>query len=232
MIVQTYTFEQIMHWADLTCLKDSVSPSDLDALVEKGLNHQVAALCVWPEHLSWIPQNCGLQKATVVNFPSGNQNVSEVLHHIDDILMSFPNTEIDAVFPYQQYLNGMEKKARLFIPEIAKHCQNHHTKLKLILETGALTPKQIENIALEAIDSGVDFLKTSTGKIATGATLLAVETLCKAIKYRASDTGIKISGGIKTRRQAESFIQSVTHLLEKNPDPSWFRIGCSQLLDE
>lgn len=232
MSIQPYDFEQLMRFVDLTCLKDSVNPSDIESLVEKGLKYQVAALCVWPAHLSCIPQNCSLQKATVVNFPNGNQTISAILNHIDEVLNQFPNTEIDAVFPYQQYLNGMEKKARSMIPAVAEHCQNYQVKLKLILETGALARHQIENIALEAIDSGVDMLKTSTGKIAIGATHSAVETLCKAIKHRNSNTGIKVSGGIKTRAQAEAFIQGVTQHLERTPDPSWFRIGCSQLTDD
>ena len=232
MIIQPYTFQEIMRWADLTCLKDSVIPQDIEDLVEKGIEHQVAALCVWPTQLSWIPKSCNIQKATVVNFPNGNQATKDVMLHIDEILLQYPQTEIDAVFPYQVYLNGMEKKARSFIPEVAEHCLNHGVKLKLILETGALNTPQIENLALEAIDCGVGMLKTSTGKIYVGATITAVEALCKALKKRKSACGIKISGGVRTKTQAESFIQCVMTNLDKTPDPSWFRIGCSQLNNE
>jgi deoxyribose-phosphate aldolase len=232
MIIQAFNFQQIMHCADLTCLKDSVIPQDIEDLVEKGMQHQVAALCVWPTQLNWIPKSWNIQKATVVNFPNGNQATKEVMQHIDDILLQHPYTEIDAVFPYQTYLNGMEQKARSFIPAIAEHCLNHGVKLKLILETGALNTAQIENLALESIDCGVGMLKTSTGKITIGATIPAVEALCKAIKKRTSTCGIKISGGVRTKTQAESFIQCVMMNLDKTPDPSWFRIGCSQLNDE
>lgn len=232
MILQSLTFEQIMHWADLTCLKDAVTPQEIESLAEKGSQHQVAALCVWPSHLSWIPQDCPLQKATVVNFPDGNQNIKDVMQHIDEILLQFPNTEIDAVFPYQVYLNGMEKKARSFIPAIAEHCLHHQVKLKLILETGALDSRQIENIALEAIDSGVSMLKTSTGKISVGATIPAVETLCNALTKRKTTCGLKISGGIRTKTQAMDFIHCIMQRLDRTLDPSWFRIGCSQLTNE
>mgnify|MGYP006287731087 CR=1 FL=1 len=232
MIIPSYTFQQIMHWADLTCLKDSVIPQDIDDLVERGIQQQVAALCVWPAQLSWIPSSCKIQKATVVNFPNGHQATKDVMQHIDEILLQYPHTEIDAVFPYQIYLNGMQQKARSFIPAIAEHCLNHGVKLKLILETGALNATQIENLALESIDCGVHMLKTSTGKIAVGATIPAVEALCKAIKKRSSSCGIKISGGVRTKTQAESFIHCTMMHLDKIPDPSWFRIGCSQLNNE
>ena len=42
MMIQPFHFQQIMHWADLTCLKDSVIPQDIEDLVEKGMQHQVA----------------------------------------------------------------------------------------------------------------------------------------------------------------------------------------------
>jgi deoxyribose-phosphate aldolase len=232
MIMSSYHLQQIMHWVDLTCLKDKVIPQDIDDLVEKGIQHQVAALCVWPAQLSWLPQTCKIQKATVVNFPNGNQANKDVMQHIDEILLQYPGTEIDAVFPYQIYLNGMEQKARSFIPAIAQHCLNHGVKLKLILETGALNTSQIENLALEAIDCGVAMLKTSTGKIPIGATIPAVEALCQALNKRSSSCGIKVSGGIRTKTQAESFIHCVMANINKIPDPSWFRIGCSQLTDE
>jgi deoxyribose-phosphate aldolase len=67
--------------------------------------------------------------------------------------------------------------------------------LKVILETAALEPGQIETVARLALDGGADFLKTSTGfHPAGGATVEAVAALASIAHGRAQ---VKASGGIR-----------------------------------
>ncbi len=222
--------EKIYALLDLTCLKDEVHPAEILDLAHLASKHQVAAICVWPHLLEHIPATCQITKATVVNFPSGSDELSEVLADISKICKRFPGTEIDYVFDYQSYLQGNTQKAIDDCAAVAKLCHQLHVKLKVIIETGAFpSPEIIEKAASAIIVAGADMLKTSTGKIAKGASLEAVEAFCKAIKKQSKPCGIKVSGGIRTMTQAQEYLKLIHHYL---PDLTDIRFGCSQMVND
>ncbi|NDH08491.1 MAG: deoxyribose-phosphate aldolase [Gammaproteobacteria bacterium] len=217
---------------DLTCLKDEVTTADMIKLVDEGKQKQVAALCVWPQHLKDISPDCLLQKATVVNFPSGIQALSLVLSDIDAVLQVFPHTEIDYVFPYTSYLNGEKHQAIAHCQTVVDHCHQQGSRIKVIMETGAFPNEtSIFNAASDILNTGCDFLKTSTGKIAIGATPQAVAAICDAINDSKSHCGIKVSGGIKTLKQARDYLLLIQSKLNVPLSPKSIRFGCSQLDD-
>ena len=78
---------------------------------------------------------------------------------------------------------------------------------------------------------GADFLKTSTGKIETGATEQAVKSLLETCESEGSQTGIKVSGGIRTVDQALLYSKLIQQFRGKSGlNPAQFRIGASALL--
>ena len=105
--------------------------------------------------------------------------------------------------------------------------------LKIILETGELVSNEnIQKASTIAIDSGVDFIKTSTGKIPVGATVEAVASMLLAIKASGAKTGIKPSGGISNAENAVKYLRLTENILGKEwLTPSRFRIGASSLAD-
>lgn len=222
--------QNIYHLLDLTCLKEQVTAKDIEKLAELGQTWHVAALCVWPQHLKDIPQNCHLQKATVVNFPNGTAPKQQVLEEIQLILKDFPGTEIDYVFNYQAFLHEKRQQAVEDCASIVEYCHQHQAICKVIIETGAFPDSQsIEDAARAVIQNGADMLKTSTGKIAVGATYDAVRAFCHAIQKEQRPCGIKISGGIRTLSQARKYLALIHQYL---PDLKNIRFGCSQLVDD
>jgi deoxyribose-phosphate aldolase len=222
--------ESIYALLDLTCLKDQVSPNDIQELAQLAEIWQVAAVCVWPQHLEWLPKKFSIPKATVVNFPSGQENIDHSINQIAAILQRFPHTEIDYVFDYQSYLLGHTEKAIDNCKQAAQFCHQHQTKIKVIVETGAFSDTQlIEKASRAIIQAGADMLKTSTGKIAQGASLEAVKAFCKAIISEQKPCGIKVSGGIRSMRQAQPYLELIHHYL---PNMCDIRLGCSQLVND
>jgi deoxyribose-phosphate aldolase len=222
-----------MHYVDLTCLKDEVIKEDIDALVAEAELYQVAAICVWPQHLDWIPNECTIPKATVVNFPSGAEPLEEVLKMIDEIIQKHPGTEIDYVFPYQQYWQGDKAMALLHCQSVIKYCQEQNITLKIILETGVIQNLvHLQTLASQLIDMGATMLKTSTGKTPIGATHEAVKALCITIHNHTHDCGLKISGGIKFYSEALDYLDLVLSIIIEKPNPTWIRFGCSQLIND
>ena len=65
----------------------------------------------------------------------------------------------------------------------------------------------------------------------TGATLSAATAMLTAIVDSKKTCGIKLSGGIKTIEQAQSYIVLAEDMMRVPVDKHWFRIGASTLLD-
>lgn len=223
---------EVIPLIDLTLLDDTAGYEQLFSLGKKANQYQVAAVCVLPEQLEIIRHVTTVKLATVANFPTGNQAHNEVFAAIEKTIINTKVDEIDYVFPYQAYLAEKQSSALTQCRQVYQLCQEENILFKVILETGALPSLEfIYDLSTEIINNGCDFLKTSTGKIAQGATPSAAFAMLKAIKHSNRSCGLKISGGIKQPEQAFTYMTLASHLLARDLDPSWFRIGTSSLLD-
>lgn len=220
---------------DLTSLNESDTPETISGLCYKAstIYGHVAAVCIYPKFVSlaWqILMQTSIKIATVVNFPHGKSTLNEIEKEIQHAIFH-GTAEIDLVIPYYLY----EKNARTSVCEFIRYCKflcGNKVILKTILETGALNQAQIHAASEDAIESGADFLKTSTGKTPVGATLEAAEIMLKSIKQSGRSVGFKASGGIRTIAQAISYRQLVEKILgQKAATPERFRLGASSLLD-
>ena len=170
--------------------------------------------------------------ATVVNFPTGDEPLADVLAQTQQALADGAN-EIDLVFPYKALQQGNAAAGEAMCSQIATLVHQHSGSLKVILETGALSPEHIAQAAQIAIAAGADFLKTSTGKIAHGASLEASAILLDQIAQAKQPVGLKISGGVRDIATAQAYIaQAAANMGEDWVQPENFRIGASSLLKE
>lgn len=170
--------------------------------------------------------------ATVINFPHGSEELTISLESIEKAI-ELGASEIDYVFPYQMFLQGQKQKALNQCHAIAQLCKKNELILKIILETGSFPDiKTIYNASNELIESGCDFIKTSTGKISTGASLSAAFAILSAIRDTGTSCGIKVSGGIRKPQQAYNYAILAELMIGKQINKNWFRIGASSLLEE
>ncbi len=226
------SLKQLISTIDYTCLDTDATLHDIQLLATKAAQHHVAAVCVYPQHLDLISEALPLTRATVVNFPGGNDSLAHVLDSIETISNQHHVNEVDYVFPYQIYLTGDQAFALSHCRAVYRLCKQQQLVFKVILETGAFPSlDSIHQLSLQLIDSGCDFLKTSTGKISKGASIPAAFAMLLAIQESQSSCGIKLSGGIRTIEQAVPYIQLACFILKKQLDNSWFRLGASALLD-
>lgn len=229
---QFITVEQLIHSIDLTLLDERATTEALSQLKQDAQQNQVAALCIYMQHLPEImPQN-NISTATVINFPQGMEPLDVSLASIEKAAL-LGVKEIDYVFPYSMYLRGQTQKALQQCRAITQLCKQHKLVLKVILESGAFTNLQtIYTISRELIDLECDFIKTSTGKIVQGASISAALAILSAIKDTNASCGIKISGGIKKPQQAFHYAVLAELIIDKPINKNWFRIGASSLLGE
>ncbi|HEX5937231.1 MAG TPA: deoxyribose-phosphate aldolase, partial [Actinomycetota bacterium] len=88
-----------------------------------------------------------------------------------------------------------------------------------------------------AMAAGADFIKTSTGKIGTNATLPVALCMMEAIRDFHRDTGrtvgIKVAGGVRNAKQAIQYLVILHETLGGEwMTPDRFRIGASSLLND
>ncbi len=229
---------KILSLLDLTSLNDNDTPAVIDALCSNATQSigKVAAVCVYPQFVAQsrarLPESSGINVATVVNFPTGDEPLADVLAQTQQALADGAN-EIDLVFPYKALQQGNAAAGEEMCIQIATLVHRHSGSLKAILETGALSPEHIAQAAQIAIAAGADFLKTSTGKIAHGASLEASAILLAQIAQAKQPVGLKISGGVRDIATAQAYIaQAAAKMGADWVQPENFRIGASSLLKE
>ncbi|QIW10848.1 deoxyribose-phosphate aldolase [Francisella sp. LA112445] len=227
--------EKIVSLMDLTLLGDNDTDKDILKLCSKARNSlgSVAALCVFKEFIPIVKKELGVdfKVATVVNFPKGDANLEDVLSETKQAL-TLGADEIDLVIDYKEYIkDGESENSRNMVSQVKELCNDK--TLKVIIESGELQSLElIEKVSSDAIKSGADFIKTSTGKTKVGATLEAAETMLKTIEKLNKKVGFKASGGIRDCSQAVAYVELADKILSNNyVNPRTFRFGVSGLLD-
>ncbi len=227
---------RVLSLLDLTELSNDCDEAAVRHLCAAAVDPigSVAAVCVWPNFVSVAASMVSAQHikvASVVNFPKGDSSIETVLAEVTQAIADGAN-EIDLVLPWQTFLEGDELAARQMVISVRELLGT--ATLKVILETG-MYPNQekVARASQLAIDSGADFLKTSTGKAAVSATPEAVETMLNAIRNAQRVVGIKPSGGIRSLDQALPYLALADSMMGNEWATSeTFRFGASALHDD
>jgi deoxyribose-phosphate aldolase len=232
---------------DLTTLEGSDTPGKIVAICAKAVRPDptdpsipsVAAVCLYPQLVPVVVDHLrgtGVHVASVAGgFPSGLGPLDARLQEIRDVV-ELGADEVDIVLNRSLFLGG--RYAECFEELVAARDAAGATHLKVILETGELGSfDRVRQASVLAMAAGADFIKTSTGKIPTGAELATALCMMEAIRDFSHETGerigLKVAGGI---RQSKNAIQYLTILFE-TLGPEWmtpdrFRIGASTLLND
>lgn len=222
---------------DLTSLGENDTPAQIEALCRSAIAAPSlpAAVCVYPEHVT-TARRClsghAVKVATVVNFPDGGSDPLRVERETRRALGAGAD-EIDLVLPYRALLEGDAADARTVVRTCRAACTDG-VRLKLILETGLLgTPELIRAACAIGLEEGVDFLKTSTGKVPVNATPEAAALILDAIAAAGGRCGFKAAGGIRTLADAATYLDLAEARLGAGwADATHFRIGASALFGE
>jgi deoxyribose-phosphate aldolase len=232
---------------DLTTLEGQDTPGKVVALCAKAVRPDpsdpsipsVAAVCLYPE---LVPVAAGQLKGTGVHvasvagaFPSGLAPLKERLAEIRAAVATGAD-EIDIVLNRSAFLSGRYRQAFEEIAASKEASGDAH--LKTILEVAELgSYDQIRRASVLAMAAGSDFIKTSTGKLPTGATLPTALCMMEAARDFFHETdrrvGIKVAGGVRQAKQAVQYLVLLYETLGSDwMTPELFRIGASTLLND
>ena len=234
---------------DLTTLEGKDTPGKVASLCAKARRPHddpdipaVAAVCVYPAMVSHARRALGVNSpikvaSVATAFPSGQAPLATRLAEVRAAVAAGAD-EIDMVINRGAFLAGEFARVQDEISAVREAAAN--ATLKVILEVSEL--ETYDNIrvasvlALPLLRAG-DFIKTSTGKTNSNATLANNQVMIEAIRDHFLDTGIAIgmkpAGGIRTAKQALAFLVAVKETL----GDAWlnsrrYRFGASALLND
>ena len=206
------TPQELARLIDHTALKPDTTEARIRTLCEEARRYGFAAVCVNPCYVplaSELLQGSEVAVCTVVGFPLGANRTAIKAAEAEQAIRDGA-AELDMV----QNI-GLLKSGRLrevledirAVVEVARAARppagRDRILVKVILETALLTDAEKETACRLALEAGADFVKTSTGFAGGGATVEDVALMRRVVGDRM---GVKASGGIRTRAQAEALV--------------------------
>jgi deoxyribose-phosphate aldolase len=232
---------------DLTTLEGTDTVGKIVALCSKAIRPDpvdpsipsVAAVCLYPQLVPVAAaqlKGTGVHVASVAGaFPAGLGPLDSRLREIAEVV-DLGADEVDIVLNRSLFLGG--RYAQAYDELVAARKAAGPAHLKVILETGELgSYDRVRQASMLAMAAGADFIKTSTGKIGTGATLPSALCMMEAARdfHRQTgvEVGIKVAGGVRVSKQSIQYLTILFETLGANwMTPDRFRIGASTLLND
>jgi len=219
--------------------RQPVQHSIIEKLGIQELNLKVGAVCVYHAFVDTAVRalrDTGIHVAAVsTGFPAG---LSPLAERVGEIRRSIEAgaQEIDVVITRAHVFGGKWQALYDEIATFKEACGPAH--LKVILGTGDLvTLRNVARTSMVAMMAGADFIKTSTGKESTNATLPVSLVMARAIRDYHERTGYRVgfkpAGGIRTAKQSLDWLI----LMKEELGNAWltnrlFRIGASSLVSD
>ena len=205
----------------------------------EALGVKVGAVCVYHTFIETALhalEGSGVHVAAVsTGFPAGLSPFAERLAEIRRSVEAGAH-EIDVVITRGHVFGGRWQALYDEVAAFKQGCGKAH--MKVILGTGdLLTFRNVARASFVAMMAGADFIKTSTGKEPTNATLPVSLVMVRAIREYAQQTGMAVgfkpAGGIRTAKQSIDWLA----MMKEELGLSWmraelFRIGASGLLGD
>jgi deoxyribose-phosphate aldolase len=223
------------------CAK-GVQPIEYELVKRLGIEElkiQVAAVCVYHRFVEIARkalEGSSVRVAAVsTGFPTGLSPLPERIAEIRSSVEAGAQ-DIDVVITRAHVFGGRWQE---LYDEIAAFKQaSGQAHMKVILGTGdLLTLRNVARASFVAMMAGADFIKTSTGKEPTNATLPVGFVMTRAIREYAQETGMAVgfkpAGGIRTAKQSTEWLA----LMKEELGLPWmkaelFRFGASGLLND
>lgn len=197
---------KIHEYIDSTLLKPEATAIEVRRLCEEAADNQFATVCISPFRLGLareILTGSGVKLCTVVGFPLGSE-LTRVKEKQVQCAMDLGAQEIDMVMNLGLFKDANYRAVREEIQAMAELVHGREGILKIIIETGFLSPDEIKLATTLVAAGGGDFVKTCTGFGPRGATARDIRTI-KSVAPRGLK--IKASGGIRKLAQMLELIE-------------------------
>ena len=191
---------------DHTILKADASEKEVEKLCMEALEYNFASVCINPsmvEKATSILKGSDVKVCTVIGFPLGATTTEVKAFETDDVIKKGA-TEVDMVINVGKLKDGDLNYIKKDIEAVVNVAKGR-ALTKVIIETCLLTDEEKVTACKLSKEAGADFVKTSTGFSTGGATKEDIKLMRETV---GPDLGVKASGGVRTREDAESMIEN------------------------
>lgn len=191
---------------DHTLLAPTAGRTAVTTLCQEAVELGMASVCVNPVHVplaAALVSGSGVAVCTVIDFPFGASSTRSKAVQAR-IAVADGATEVDMVVSLgavkEHDWDRVEEDVRGVV-----EAAGADVTVKVILETCLLDDEEITRACTCARAAGADFVKTSTGYAAGGATVHAVEVMHRAV---GGSLGIKASGRIHSPEEMSALLSA------------------------
>jgi deoxyribose-phosphate aldolase len=192
---------------DHTQLKPEASRQQIENLCSEAARYRFASAVVnpvWAATAVSVLSGTGVPVGVVLGFPLGASLVS-TLRQEASALMRLGARELHMVIPVGQLKSGNHQAVQDTLRNTISLVHHQGALVKVILETGLLSTEEKLRASEVAIQAGADFLQTSTGFSAGGATVADVALMRGVAGGRC---GIKALGGVQTLANVRAMLDA------------------------
>ncbi len=196
---------KISRYFDSAVLKPNMSEEEVKAAIQLGIDYDSYSVCVRPCDIDLALEMCkgtNTVVSCVLDFPHGD-STAEGKAALAEIYAAKGVAEIDMVMNYGYARSGKWDEVKRGIEGVVKAAKKYNVGVKVIFESCALTIEEIKKATDICIEAGADFVKTSTGFAASGASEEAVQAMLDASAGRIK---VKPSGGIRNYETAKKYV--------------------------
>ncbi|RMH54803.1 MAG: deoxyribose-phosphate aldolase [Candidatus Hydrogenedentota bacterium] len=197
--------DRIAKMIDHTFLKPNATPKDIERLCAEARKFGFKSVCVNPTYVSLckrLLRGSGVLVCTVIGFPLGATTTAAKAAETRDAVADGAD-EIDMVINVGALKAGEYEKVKHDIEAVVEAAKGR--TVKVILETHLLTDEEKVAACQLCVAAGAHFVKTSTGFGGGGATPEDVALMRKVV---GRSLGVKASGGVRTKEDAEKMIRA------------------------
>jgi deoxyribose-phosphate aldolase len=190
---------------DHTLLRPDATETEIFKLCEDAKQYGFFSVCIHPSFIKTAKElltASPVKISTVTGFPLGATQTNVKIYEAIESLIAGAD-ELDIVINIGHAKSGNWKAVEKEISGIISATpQAVH---KIIIETCYLTDVEKKTASSVVMNTGAEFIKTSTGFGPSGAKISDIEIIKSVTK---GNIGIKAAGGIKTLEDASAFIDA------------------------
>lgn len=194
--------KDILKTVDHTLLTQTATWEEIRWILDDGIKYQTASACIPAAYVKQAVEYVEgrLPICTVIGFPNGYSTTAVKVFETKDAIANGAE-EIDMVVNIGWVKDGKYQEIEDEIRQIHEACGGKI--LKVIIETCLLTEEEKIRMCETVTSAGAEFIKTSTGFSAAGATFADVELMRKHV---GKEVKVKAAGGIASLEDAEKFM--------------------------
>ncbi len=195
-MTQLWTYTDIAKMIDHSLLSPSLTTQELEEGCALALRYNTASVCIMPYALrrcADLLANSTVKSSTTIGFPHGGHATAIKLAEAQQALAD-GGQELDAVINISKARSGDWHYVEDEIAGLTTLIHDGGAKIKVIFENAYHDDAAKIRLCEICGEIGVDWVKTSTGYAATGATTADLELMRKHTPERVQ---VKAAGGIR-----------------------------------